>query len=113
MQQRYADSGQTLLIELQNYEQQGISIWLEGFPSSSVEVSEVMCVREDTNYMRDYVFRQGALSQGKIDMTDLSWILDALTAGRSVDQTMGDLNGDHVVDMTDAAILMDQITAAL
>ena len=60
MQQRYADSGQTLLIELQNYEQQGISIWLEGFPSSSVEVSEVMCVREDTNYMRDYVFRQGA-----------------------------------------------------
>lgn len=56
----------------------------------------------------------GDLNQdGKIDMTDLSWILDALTAGRSVDQTMGDLNGDHVVDMTDAAILMDQITAAL
>ena len=55
----------------------------------------------------------GDLNQdGKIDMTDLSWILDALTAGRSVDQTMGDLNGDHVVDMTDAAILMDQITAA-
>ena len=46
-------------------------------------------------------------------MTDLSWMLDALTAGRSVDQTLGDLNGDHVVDMTDAAILMDQITAAL
>ena len=67
MQQRYADSGQTLLIELQNYEQQGISIWLEGFPSSSVEVSEVMCVREDTNYMRDYVFRQGALSQVRFD----------------------------------------------
>ena len=55
MQQRYADSGQTLLIELQNYEQQGISIWLEGFPSSSVEVSEVMCVR------------QGALSQVRFD----------------------------------------------
>ena len=67
MQQRYADSGQTLLIELQNYEKQGISIWLEGFPSSSVEVSEVMCVREDTNYMRDYVFRQGALSQVRFD----------------------------------------------
>ena len=67
MQQRYADSGQTLLIELQNYEQQGISIWLEGFPSSSVEVSEVMCVREDTNYMRDYVFRLGALSQVRFD----------------------------------------------
>ena len=57
MQQRYADSGQTLLIELQNYEQQGISM----------EVSEVMCVREDTNYMRDYVFRQGALSQVRFD----------------------------------------------
>ena len=61
------DMGQVLLIELQNYEQQGISIWLEGFPSSSVEVSEVMCVREDTNYMRDYVFRQGALSQVRFD----------------------------------------------
>lgn len=67
MQQKYADSGQTLLIELQNYEKQGISIWLEGLPSSSSEVSEVMCVREDTNYMRDYVFRQGALSQLRFD----------------------------------------------
>lgn len=68
MQQTYyVLSGQTLLIELQNYEQQGISIWLEGFPSSSAEVSEVMCVREDTNYMRDYVFRQGALSQVRFD----------------------------------------------
>ena len=46
----------------------------------------------------------GDLNQdGKIDMTDLSWILDALTAGRSVDQTLGDLNGDHVVDMTDVS----------
>ena len=67
MQQKYADSGQTLLIELQNYEKQGISIWLEGLPSSSSEVSEVMCVREDTNYMRDYVFQQGALSQLRFD----------------------------------------------
>lgn len=49
---------------------------------------------------------------GKIDMTDLSWLLDALTAGRSIDQALGDLNGDNVVDMTDAAILIDQITAA-
>ena len=56
MQQTYyVLSGQTLLIELQNYEKQGISIWLEGLPSNSAEVSEAMCVREDNNYMRDYV----------------------------------------------------------
>ena len=55
----------------------------------------------------------GDLNQdGKIDMTDLSWLLDALTAGRNVEQTLGDLNGDKVVDMTDAVILMDRITAA-
>lgn len=68
MQQNYyAPSGQTLLIELQNYEKQGISIWLEGLPSNSAEVSEAMCVREDNNYMRDYVFQQGALSELRFD----------------------------------------------
>ena len=44
-------TGQPLLVELQNYEKQGISIWLEGCPSSSDEVSEAMCVREDITYM--------------------------------------------------------------
>ena len=67
MQQKRAFSGQTLLIELQNYEKQGISIWLEGLPSNSAEVSEAMCVREDNNYMRDYVFQKGALSQVRFD----------------------------------------------
>lgn len=60
-------TGQPLLVELQNYEKQGISIWLEGCPSSSDEVSEAMCVREDITYMRDYVFQKGELSDLRFD----------------------------------------------
>lgn len=58
----------TTLIELQNYEKQGISIWLEGFPSNSDEVSETMFVRENVDYMRDYVFDEGALSELRFDV---------------------------------------------
>lgn len=60
-------TGQPLLVELQNYERQGISIWLEGCPSSSNEVSKAMCVREDITYMRDYVFQKGELSELRFD----------------------------------------------
>ena len=68
MKQTFAASGQPLLIELQNYEKQGISIWLEGFPSNSDEVSETMFVRENVDYMRDYVFNEGALSELRFDV---------------------------------------------
>ena len=67
MHDKRAKRGQPLLVELQNYEQQGISIWLEGSPSSSDEVTEVMCVREDISYMRDYVFQKGELSEIRFD----------------------------------------------
>lgn len=67
MRYKRAKSGQPLLVELQNYEQQGISIWLEGCPSSSDEVTEAMCVREDISYMRDYVFQKGELSEIRFD----------------------------------------------
>lgn len=60
-------AGQPLFVELQNYERQGISIWLEGSPSSSGEVTEAVCVREDITYMRDYVFQQGKLSELRFD----------------------------------------------
>ena len=68
MKQTFAGSGQPLLIELQNYEKQGISIWLEGFPSNSDEVSETMFVRENVDYMRDYAFDEGALSELRFDV---------------------------------------------
>ena len=64
MKQTFAGSGQPLLIELQNYEKQGISIWLEGFPSNS----ETMFVLENVDYMRDYVFDEGALSELRFDV---------------------------------------------
>lgn len=67
MQKEHITSGQPLLVELQNYERQGISIWLEGCPSSSNEVSRAMCVREDITYMRDYVFQKGELSELRFD----------------------------------------------
>ena len=62
MKQTFAGSGQPLLIELKNYEKQWISIWLEGFQSNSDEVSE------NVDYMRDYVFDEGALSELRFDV---------------------------------------------
>lgn len=67
MKYKHIVAGQPLLVELQNYERQGISIWLEGCPSSSSEVSDAMCVREDITYMRDYVFQKGELSELHFD----------------------------------------------
>ena len=67
MRRERVKNGQPLLVELQNYEQQGISIWLEGSLSSSNEVTNAMCVREDVSYMRDYVFQKGELSELRFD----------------------------------------------
>lgn len=67
MQSRHKNKGQTLIVELQNLERQGISIWLEGIPSSSQQVMNAMFVREDTSYMRDYVFAEGELSEVRFD----------------------------------------------
>lgn len=67
MQYESVKPGQPLLVELQNYERQGISIWLEGCPSSSDEVLDAMCVREDITYMRDYIFQKGELSELRFD----------------------------------------------
>ena len=56
-----------LFIELQSYENQGISIWLEGAPSNSREVSEAIAVREENCYMRDYIFSEGKVSEIHFD----------------------------------------------
>ena len=55
------------MIELQNYENQGITIWLDGEQSSSSKVSEAMSVREENSYMRDYVFSGGKVSEIHFD----------------------------------------------
>ena len=45
------DTNKVLLVELQSYEDQGISLWLEGEPSSSEAVTGVMTVKEANQYM--------------------------------------------------------------
>ena len=61
------DSDKVLLVELQSYEDQGISIWLEGEPSNSETVTDVMTVKEANKYMRDYVIDDGVVSEIRFD----------------------------------------------
>lgn len=42
----------SLYQELNRYQENGISLWLNGRPSTSYQIAE--CVREKTDYMRDY-----------------------------------------------------------
>lgn len=57
-----------LLMELRGFERQGISIWLEGSPSDPYTVSRAMSVREETAYMRDYVYdKEGVLRELRFD----------------------------------------------
>ena len=69
MQENLFDQSRILMVELQALEDQGVSIWLEGAPSSSREVSQV-AVREHNSYMRDYVFDDGKISQIHFDRVD-------------------------------------------
>lgn len=48
-------------------EDRGITIWLEGTPSNSFDVSSLLCIQEDESYMRDYVFEQGVLKEVHFD----------------------------------------------
>lgn len=67
MRNKHNSSGYALMVELQNFEQQGISVWLEGNPSSSADVMNAIRVREGISYMRDYVFQSGELSEVRFD----------------------------------------------
>lgn len=42
--------------ELSKYQQAGISLWLDGKRSDSLRIAN--CVREETDYMRDYHMNQ-------------------------------------------------------
>lgn len=41
--------------ELETYEKQGISLWLDGVPSTPKEIQKAHRVAEEGCYMRDYV----------------------------------------------------------
>lgn len=46
---------QKLLIELEHIQNRGITIFLDGIPSSPITVTDVLYVNENLNFMRDYV----------------------------------------------------------
>lgn len=46
---------QKLLIELENIQNRGIVIFLDGIPSNPQAVTNVLCVNEESSFMRDYV----------------------------------------------------------
>ena len=43
-----------LYMELSALENRGVTIWLEGTPSNSLNVSNQLSIHEDTSYMREY-----------------------------------------------------------
>ena len=53
-----------LYMELSALENRGVTIWLEGTPSNSLNV---LSIHEDTSYMRDYVFEEGRLKEVHFD----------------------------------------------
>lgn len=66
------DHEKSLLSELQSFEDQGVSIWLDGEQSNPREVTDLIFVREDCSYMRDYIFSDGTLSELHFDrVTDV------------------------------------------
>lgn len=46
---------QRLLIELENIQNRGIMIFLDGVPSSPLTVTDILCVNDNYSFMRDYV----------------------------------------------------------
>ena len=56
-----------LYLELSAMEDRGITIWIEGYPSSPEQVTSQLCVQEESSYMRDYVFDEGVLKEIHFD----------------------------------------------
>lgn len=57
----------TLFLELQSYENQGITIWLDGFISTPMHVTSRISLNEENLYMRDYIFDEGVLKEVRFD----------------------------------------------
>lgn len=56
-----------LFIELKDIQGRGITIFLEGEKSTPETVSDILCVQEDSSYMRDYVYDEGVLKELHFD----------------------------------------------
>lgn len=56
-----------LFIELENIQGRGITIFLEGKETTPETVSDILCVQEETSYMRDYVYDKGVLTELRFD----------------------------------------------
>ncbi len=63
-------TGFALIAELQNYEQHGISIWLDDSPSSPDRVLGTLRIEEELPFMRDYVFRDGELEEVRFNRVE-------------------------------------------
>ena len=46
---------QDLFTELTNYERSGVRMQMNGFPASPLQIVSAHMVREESNYMRDYI----------------------------------------------------------
>lgn len=44
-----------LFLELEGAEKNGIPLKLDGYPSSPLQIAQTCTVREENNYMRDYL----------------------------------------------------------
>ncbi len=56
-----------LFMELSSLEDRGVTIWLEGSPSDSLDVTSQLHIHEENEYMRDYVFEEGRLKEVHFD----------------------------------------------
>ena len=63
---------QRLLIELENIQNRGITIFLDGRPSDPLYVTDAVCVKEKGEFMRDYVTdEEGVWTELRFDRVDL------------------------------------------
>ena len=58
---------QQLYLELASLEDRGITIWLDGIPSNSFDVTSQLNIHDENLYMRDYVFDEGRLKEVHFD----------------------------------------------
>ena len=62
---------QDLFTELTNYERSGVRMQMNGFPASPLQIVSAHMVREERNYMRDYIHRWNEKSRAPSPRHDL------------------------------------------
>lgn len=56
-----------LFLELENIQEQGIAIYFEGEKSTPENVTDILCIQDESSYMRDYVYDEGVLKELHFD----------------------------------------------